>query len=115
MKAVMTKKPLEIEIVELEKPVISQGHEVLIKMRAAGVCGSDVNIYHGTNAVATYPRVMGHEMVGVVDQVGSGVSKVKVGDRVIIDQVINCGECYACKQGRGNVCHILKVRGVHTL
>lgn len=113
MKAVMTKQPLELEIVDLEKPVIEKNNEVLIKVTVSGVCGSDVNIYHGTNAVATYPRVMGHEIVGIVDEVGSDVTKVKKGDRVIIDQVINCGECYACKKGRGNVCHTLKVRGVH--
>ena len=113
MKAVMTNQPLELEIVDLEKPVIEKNNEVLIKVTVSGVCGSDVNIYHGTNAVATYPRVMGHEIVGIVDQVGSDVSKVKKGDRVIIDQVISCGECYACNKGRGNVCHTLKVRGVH--
>ncbi|SNT06124.1 L-gulonate 5-dehydrogenase [Anaerovirgula multivorans] len=113
MKAVMVNKPFEIEIVEMEKPKIEKDTEVLIKVKAAGICGSDVHIYHGTNAVATYPRVMGHEIVGVVEEVGEKVTKVKEGDRVIIDQVINCGECYACKIGRGNVCSNLKVRGVH--
>lgn len=113
MKAVMINKPLELEIVEMDKPVLANENEVLVKMKAAGICGSDVHIYHGTNAVATYPRVMGHEMVGVIEEVGSAVTKVKVGDRVIVDQVVNCGECYACKKGRGNVCADLKVRGVH--
>jgi L-gulonate 5-dehydrogenase len=113
MKAVMTNKPYELEVVEMEKPQIEKESEVLIRVKAAGICGSDVHIYHGTNAVATYPRVMGHEVVGVVEKIGKNVSKVKIGDRVIIDQVMNCGECYACKKGRGNVCKDLKVRGVH--
>lgn len=113
MKAVRTNKPFELEVIEMDKPVIETDTEVLVKMKAAGICGSDVHIYHGTNAVATYPRVMGHEMVGVIEEIGKDVTNVKVGDRVILDQVISCGECYACRKGRGNVCQTLKVRGVH--
>lgn len=82
-------------------------------MKAAGICGSDVGIYHGTNAAATYPRIIGHENVGIVEEIGEGVTRVKVGDRVIIDQVTACGHCYACRKGRPNVCGNLKVRGVH--
>jgi len=82
-------------------------------MTAAGICGSDVGIYHGTNAAATYPRIIGHEMVGRVEQIGSGVTKLKIGDRVIVNQVTNCTSCYPCRMGRGNVCDNLKVRGVH--
>ena len=82
-------------------------------MTAAGICGSDRGIYNGTNAAATYPRIIGHEMVGVVDEIGPDVKNLKVGDRVIINQVISCGHCYPCSLGRGNVCDNLKVRGVH--
>jgi L-gulonate 5-dehydrogenase len=82
-------------------------------MKAAGVCGSDMHIYRGTSPVATYPRVMGHEIVGVVAETGKEVTKVKVGDPVIIDQILSCGECYPCKIGRPNICCNLKVRGVH--
>jgi L-gulonate 5-dehydrogenase len=113
MKAVMINKPLDIKIIEMEKPIIDTHNNVLIKIKAAGICGSDVHIYHGMNAAASYPRIMGHEMVGEVAEIGTDVTKVKVGDRVIVDQVVNCGECYACRRGRGNVCTNLKVRGVH--
>ncbi|MCI8960798.1 MAG: alcohol dehydrogenase catalytic domain-containing protein [Lachnospiraceae bacterium] len=113
MKAVQIVKPNELKIIDMEKPVIDEKNNVLIKMTAAGICGSDVGIYHGTNAAATYPRVIGHEMVGRVDQVGPGVSGLKPGDRVIVNQVTNCGHCYPCKIGRGNVCDNLAVRGVH--
>lgn len=113
MKAVMINKPHDLQIIEVDKPIITETNNVLIKMKAAGICGSDVHIYHGENAAATYPRIIGHEMVGEVVEVDSNVTKVKIGDRVIIDQVVNCGECYACKKGRGNVCANLKVRGVH--
>lgn len=113
MKAVQIVKPGELRIIDMEKPVITETDNVLIRMTAAGICGSDVGIYHGTNAAATYPRVIGHEMVGVVEEVGPGVTSVKPGDRVIVDQVVSCGHCYACRKGRGNVCGNLKVRGVH--
>lgn len=113
MKAVKIIKANDLQIVEIEKPQISEENNVLVKMTAAGICGSDVGIYHGTNAAATYPRIIGHEIVGVVEEVGEGCQKVKPGDRVIIDQVTACGTCYACKKGRPNVCGNLKVRGVH--
>lgn len=113
MRGIQIVEPYQLKIVDLQKPVITENNNVLIKMKAAGICGSDVGIYHGTNAAAVYPRVMGHEMVGEVEEIGNEVTKVKVGDRVIVDQVVKCRKCYACKMGRGNVCHNLKVRGVH--
>lgn len=113
MKAVRIVKPEQLELIEVEKPVINEKDNVLVRMTAAGICGSDVGIYHGTNAAATYPRIIGHEIVGVVDQVGPNVQNLKVGDRVIVNQVTSCGECYPCRKGRGNVCDHLAVRGVH--
>lgn len=113
MKAIQIVKPGELRIIDMEKPHIDEKNNILIKMRAAGICGSDVGIYHGTNAAATYPRVIGHEMVGVVEEIGSNVKKLKVGDRIIVNQVVSCGECYPCSHNRGNVCDHLEVRGVH--
>ena len=113
MKAVQIVKPNELKIIDMPKPEINEHDNVLVKIRASGICGSDVGIYHGTNAAATYPRVIGHEIVGEIVEIGSNVKKRKVGDRVIIDQVTACGHCYACRKSRPNVCHNLKVRGVH--
>lgn len=113
MKAVQIVKPYELKVIDVEMPVIDEKNNVLIKMTAAGICGSDVGIYHGTNAAATYPRIIGHEMVGKVAEIGSSVKNLKVGDRVIINQVTSCGHCYPCRIGRGNVCDHLAVRGVH--
>ena len=113
MKAVQVVKPGELKVIDVKKPTINEHENVLIKMKAAGICGSDMGIYHGTNAAATYPRIIGHEIVGVVEDVGENVKSLKRGDRVIVDQVVNCGHCYACRKGRGNVCGNLKVRGVH--
>ena len=113
MKAVQIVKPNDLRIIDMDKPTIDAKNNVLVKIKAAGICGSDVGIYHGTNAAATYPRVIGHEIVGVVEEVGGNAKKIKVGDRVIVDQVTACGTCYACRKGRPNVCEHLQVRGVH--
>lgn len=113
MKAVQIVKPNQLEVIDVAKPVIDEKNNVLIKMTAAGICGSDVGIYHGTNAAATYPRIIGHEMVGIVEETGNTVQNLKPGDRVLVNQVTSCGECYPCKKGRGNVCDHLAVRGVH--
>jgi len=113
MKAVQIVKPGELKVIDIEKPGLDEENNVIVKMTAAGICGSDVGIYHGTNAAATYPRIIGHEMVGVVAETGASVKKLKVGERVIVNQVTSCGHCYPCRKGRGNVCDHLKVRGVH--
>ena len=100
MKAVQIVKPFDLRIIDIDKPVISGRDNVLVKMTAVGICGSDMGIYSGENAAATYPRIIGHESVGIVDEVAEGVTKVKPGDHVIIDQVIACGRCYPCSIGR---------------
>lgn len=113
MKAVRIIKPEHLEVIDIPKPTLRDADHVIIKMTAAGICGSDMGIYHGTNAAATYPRIIGHEMVGIVSEIGANVTNVKINDRVIVNQVTNCDHCYACRKGRGNVCDNLAVRGVH--
>lgn len=113
MKAVQIASPKDLRIIDIEKPATDTRNNVLIRMTAAGICGSDGTIYHGTNAIVTYPRIIGHEMVGIVERTEANVQNLKAGDRVIIDQVVSCGQCYPCRHGRGNVCDHLQVRGVH--
>lgn len=113
MKAIKVIEPNKLELIDIEKPSIDEKNNVLVRITAAGICGSDMGIYHGTNAAATYPRIIGHEMIGKVSEIGENVKNLKVGDRVIINQVTSCGHCYPCKIGRGNVCDNLAVRGVH--
>lgn len=113
MKAARVVSPMNLEICEVPMPEITKDNEVLIKVKAAGICGSDIHIYHGTSPVATYPRIIGHEVVGEIIKIGSKVKKFEAGDHVTMDPVIGCGECYPCSIGRPNVCYNLKVRGVH--
>jgi L-gulonate 5-dehydrogenase len=114
MKSVVVTKPYEYVVMESDIPKITNDHEVLIQMKAAGVCGSDFHIYKGENPCSTYPRIPGHENVGVVVEVGRKVSKVKPGDRVVIDLLITCEQCYQCRIGRENVCENVLVRGSGT-
>jgi threonine dehydrogenase-like Zn-dependent dehydrogenase len=113
MKAIQVVKPGQIKLVEKEMPVIQQDNEVLIKVKMVGICGSDVHIYHGTNPVATYPRVIGHEVTGEVIERGISVSSLSMGDKVVIEPIVYCGKCYPCRNGRKNVCENLQVFGVH--
>lgn len=113
MKAVQIPSAMEMEIIDIETPVISDPDEVLVKVKRVGICGSDMHIYHGTNPLATYPRIVGHEVAGEVVDVGSNVSGIKPGDHVVVEPIRYCGECYACRKGRQNVCQSLSVFGVH--
>jgi len=113
MKAIQVLEPGNIQIIEREMPQIENADEILVKVKYAGICGSDMHIYHGTSPVATYPRVIGHEFVGEVVETGQNVRHLKTGDRVVIEPIYYCGQCYPCKMGRPNVCEKLEVLGVH--
>jgi len=113
VKAIQVTEPFKICIVEMPKPVIEQKDDVLIKVTSGGICGSDIGIWNGTNSLATYPRVIGHEFGGIVVETGAAVSGIQVGDYVAVDPVVSCGKCYACRIGRHNVCKDLEVIGVH--
>lgn len=113
MKAVQVPQAHELQIIEQERPAVMHADEVLVKIKRVGICGSDMHIYHGTNPLATYPRIVGHEVAGEVAEVGSAVTGLQVGDHVVVEPINYCGECYACRKGRPNVCEKLSVFGVH--
>ncbi|EGL8728809.1 alcohol dehydrogenase catalytic domain-containing protein [Escherichia coli] len=87
MKSILIEKPNQLAIVEREIPTPSAG-EVRVKVKLAGICGSDSHIYRGHNPFAKYPRVIGHEFFGVIDAVGEGVESARVGERVAVDPVV---------------------------
>lgn len=116
MKAVMKTKP-EPGIVVLDIPVPEVGgDEVLIKVRAASICGSDLGIYNYTAAYSkmTLPVVMGHEFSGEIVETGRDVAGFKVGDRVLSESVKACGVCRFCREGRSNLCEESTLFGIHT-
>lgn len=112
MKSIVIEKPNTLVIEERPVPAPAAG-EVRVKVKLAGICGSDSHIYRGHNPFAKYPRVIGHEFFGIIDAVGEGVSPSRVGERVSVDPVISCGKCYPCSVGKPNVCTSLVVLGVH--
>ncbi|MDX5630056.1 MULTISPECIES: Zn-dependent oxidoreductase [unclassified Brenneria] len=112
MKSVVIEQPGTLVIQTRPVPQPEAG-EVRVKIRYASICGSDVHIWHGQNPFAKYPRVIGHEFFGVIDDVGAGVDRARIGERVVVDPVVNCGHCYPCSVGRPNVCAELQVIGVH--
>ncbi|CAM3729076.1 MULTISPECIES: (R,R)-butanediol dehydrogenase [Paenibacillus] len=89
--------------------------EVEIKVAYAGICGTDLHIYHGhMDHRVTLPQVMGHEMSGVIERVGKEVTSYKPGDRVTVRPLGPCGECPACQDGCSHICHRLKFMGIET-
>ncbi|MDR1932913.1 MAG: zinc-binding alcohol dehydrogenase family protein [Spirochaetales bacterium] len=113
MKAAKVYGAKDLRLEDAPKPVISRPDEVLVRPKFVGICGSDVHLYHGKNPLATLPRIMGHEIVGVVEEFGKDVKGLAAGDHVVIDPISFCGKCYACRHNMPNVCETLKVFGVH--
>ena len=113
MKAVLFQKPWEAACIDVPKPRPSPG-QALIRIVSAGICGSDIGAYRGTNALVSYPRIIGHELAGVVEQVPEdNAAGIKPGDRVVVNPYVYCGHCYPCSLGRTNCCTDLKCLGVH--
>ena len=112
MKAIYLKKAGEIEVAEISKPLRGE-NEILVKIRGMGICGSDVSAYLGTSPMVSYPRIIGHELVGEVSEVDSNDKEFSVGDRVALEPYVYCGKCYPCSTGRTNCCENLRVLGVH--
>jgi L-gulonate 5-dehydrogenase len=111
MKAAVMTEPFNLEIQEVPKPSPS-ANEVVVRVVNAGICGSDLHFYDGTNPYAKYPQICGHELSGVVDQVGSAVKVLKVGERVVIEPAVGCGTCYPCRIGKRNCCSNLELIGI---
>lgn len=113
MKAIEISDTRTVTIIDKAEPVVSDPHEVIIKVAAVSICGTDVHTYTNTHPFVTPPVIVGHECSGIVAQIGSAVQNVKVGDRVAVDPVLGCGHCRPCKTGRANACADVKCRGVH--
>lgn len=112
MLSVVVDRPNSLNLREMPLPEPAAG-EVRVRVRYAGICGSDLHIYRGHNPFVSYPRVIGHEFVGRVESVGTSVDAARIGELVAVDPVISCGQCHACRIGRQNVCSKLVVLGVH--
>ena len=114
MKAIRIIEPFKVECIDIEKPEPKKG-EALLKIEAAGICGSDIGAFRGVNNLVSYPRIIGHELSGVIVSIpdDNNPKGLKPGDRVVVDPYLHCDHCYPCRIGRTNCCIDLKTLGVH--
>jgi len=103
-------KPLEMQ--EIPVPGIGE-RDVLVRVKAAGICHSDAHYRAGTSSVGTLPQTLGHEVAGVVEEAGAQVTSLKVGDRVCLHYLITCGDCYYCSLGSEQFCPSGRMIGKH--
>jgi L-iditol 2-dehydrogenase len=111
MKALRLEATGRLAVVEAEKPVPGP-NDVLVKVDACGICGTDRHLFHG-EFPSTPPVILGHEFTGIVEAVGSGVKNFRAGMRVTGDPNISCGLCPECQRGRVNLCRNLRAIGIH--
>jgi len=111
MKALLLSEYNRLELTEVPAPEAGPG-ELLIRVTACGICGSDVHGYDGSSGRRIPPIVMGHEAAGVVASVGENVEGFAAGDRVTFDSTVYCGECANCRRGDVNLCDRRQVLGV---
>jgi 2-desacetyl-2-hydroxyethyl bacteriochlorophyllide A dehydrogenase len=111
MKAITYPSLGNVSHIDLAEPDAGE-NEVVIRVRASGICHTDIDVLFGRYGSSTFPLVPGHEYAGEVVTVGSNVSDFKSGDRVVVDPNIHCGQCRACKKGLTNLCDKLGAYGV---
>lgn len=112
MRAVQLASPQSLKHIDIEEPKKPGPGEALVQTHRVGVCGTDVSAYLGKFPFFDYPRIPGHELGVEVLAVGAEVGNVKPGDRCSVEPYLNCGRCYACRNGKGNCCERLNVIGV---
>lgn len=111
MNQVVLDAPGALRIVQVPEAVAKTG-QALVRLRLAGICGSDLSAYQGTSPVFKYPRILGHELL--VDVLECDDRPELVGQRAVVDPMIPCGRCQVCSVGKYNCCINLTVMGVHT-
>jgi D-arabinitol dehydrogenase (NADP+) len=102
MKASFIEKPGQIVLKDIPVPSVREG-EILVEVKASGICGTDVHIFHG-EYLGTYPVIPGHEFSGIVKEIGGKVKRFKIGDHVAIEPNVSCDNCPACLSNRQNFC-----------
>jgi len=113
MRAQVIEEPGKMALKNVPVPTISDD-EVLIKVKMCGICGTDWKIFMGEYAAEHLPMISGHEFWGVIEEVGSNVKDIKIGDRVSVDICMPCGTCYFCRRGEGLLCQTFTQLGIHT-
>ncbi len=110
MKQAVMVAPGQIEFRQIEQPK-PLSHEILIEIKRIGVCGSDIHVYHGRHPYTNYPIVQGHEVSGLIAEIGTDVTGFKKGEQVVFMPQIFCGTCFPCRNHMEHICDHLKVMG----
>jgi len=115
MQTIVLQAPGSFVLRQAPAPTAPAPGQALVRVRQVGICGSDLHAYRGSQTFFTYPRIVGHELAVEVLAVGEheGPPTVAVGDRCAVEPYLNCGQCIACRRGRGNCCVDMQVLGVH--
>src|SRR5271157_1419201 len=111
MNALLLTEYMRLELTSMPEPSLGP-EDVLVRVRACGICGSDVHGFDGSTGRRIPPLVMGHEAAGEVAETGPAVTDLRVGERVTFDSTISCGRCYYCAAGEVNLCDHRQVLGV---
>jgi len=111
MRALVLSEYKRLDVRDVPTPEVGE-RDVLVRVRASGICGSDVHGYDGSSGRRLPPVVMGHEAAGVVERVGASVSRFAPGARVTFDSTVSCGTCAYCREGRVNLCDRRTILGV---
>src|SRR5512136_1792573 len=111
MKALVHTAPFKFEYKDVPMPEVGD-EDVLVRVKAVGICGSDLHGYTGETGRRIPPIIMGHEASGVVEQVGKRAQGVAPGDRITFDSTVYCNQCSACRQGKVNLCQSRQILGV---
>ena len=111
MQALVLTEYKKLELASLERPAVGPD-DVLVQVRACGICGSDVHGFDGSTGRRIPPLVMGHETAGVVVEVGANVTRTRPGESVTLDSLLSCGKCELCRTGKTNMCAGRRILGV---
>lgn len=112
MKGIVCEEIERFAPVELQEPAYTDG-EAIVAIKRIGICGTDYHAYKGRQPFFTYPRMLGHELSGVIERIGGNAEGLREGDIVSVVPYLNCGACIACRNGKPNCCTSLSVLGVH--
>lgn len=104
MRAIVYRGPKNVRVTEVREPQILRDDDIIIKVTACAICGSDLHIYHGMIPKMSAALALGHEAVGVVVETGKGVRVLKKGDRVVVPFPVACGHCFYCEHGLWSQC-----------
>ncbi|XID94817.1 zinc-binding alcohol dehydrogenase family protein [Paenibacillaceae bacterium WGS1546] len=112
MRGIVCERIERFRLAELPEPAYREG-EAIVGVKRIGICGTDLHAFKGNQPFFTYPRVLGHELAGIIERIGDNDMGLKAGDQVSVVPYLHCGTCIACRNGKTNCCSSMQVLGVH--